>query len=222
MKKITKIFLMIFAIVILSTSVFAASVSRSMPARVSPGDDISMVLSVSGATAGELFTLRDQAPQGWRVDAWDVTGAEGGKEAVEYQFVAEDNKHGFSFNPDSSNAQITFTVKVPNSANGDYKFTAVYFDKSGFNNQEATTTVRTITCGDNVCEGDENSDTCVQDCPLPPPPSETAPTTETPAEEEATGVSTGMIMLIALVVVGAVAFFLYSKKKKPAAPAPKA
>ena len=215
MKK-TTLLLISLMFVIMSTSVFAASVSRSMPSRVSPGEDISMVLSVSGATTGELFTLRDQAPQGWRVDAWDVTGAEGGKEAVDYQFVSDENKHGFSFTASSSNPQITFTVKVPNNADGDYKFTAVYFDKSGFNNQEASTTVRTITCGDNICEGGENSDSCVEDCPLPPPPSEPTATDEAPSEEAA-GVGSGLIVVVVLVVVGLVAFYLYNKKKqKPA------
>ena len=50
MKKIT--LLLAFAILILSTSAFAASVSRGMPNSVSAGDDIKMTFSVSGVTVG--------------------------------------------------------------------------------------------------------------------------------------------------------------------------
>ena len=213
MKKIT--LLLIFAILVLSTSAFAASVSRDMASRVGPGDDIKVTFSIS-TTAGELFTLEDQAPQGWRVDAWDVSGAVGGKEAVDYRFVPEDNRHGFSFTAESANPTISFTVKVPTTAaNGDYNFDAVYFDSAGQNRNQATVTVRTITCGDGVCEGGENTASCAQDCPAAPPPPAEQP--EAPAEEgaeEAAG-TTGIIILVLIVIVLLVAFFIYTKRKKP-------
>ena len=215
MKKIMLV--MVFALLVLSMSVFAASVSRNMPSRVSPGDDIQMTFSISGVPVGEVFTLEDQAPQGWRVDAWSVSGAQGGREGVDYRFVAAVNRHGFSFTAESANPTISFTVKVPTTAaNGDYSFDAVYFDSSGQARNQGTVTVRTISCGDGVCEGGENSDTCVQDCPVSaPPPAETTPTEE-PVDDGETGVPgpTSTIVLAVVVVLLAGAFFLYTKRKK--------
>lgn len=216
MKKIMLV--MVFALLVLSTSVFAASVSRNMPSRVSPGDDIQMTFSISGVTIGEVFTLEDQAPQGWKVDAWSVSGAQGGIEGVDYRFVAA-NRHGFSFTAESANPTISFTVKVPaTAANGDYSFDAVYFDSSGQARTPGTVTVRTITCGDGVCEGGENSDTCLADCPAPAPPpapAETAPTEE-PVDEGEKGVpgATSTIVLAVVVALLVGAFFLYTKRKK--------
>ena len=211
MKKIT--LLLAFAILILSTSAFAASVSRGMPNRVSAGDDIQMTFSVSGVTVGELFTLEDQAPQGWRVDAWDVSGAKGGKGGVDYRFVAAENRHGFSFAAETASPTISFTVKVPTTAaNGDYNFDAVYFDSSGQSRSQGTVTVRTITCGDGVCEGGENSDSCLADCPVK---EEEAPggVAEEAAGEGASGL-TSVIILVVVVILLAVAFLIYKKRKK--------
>src|SRR3989338_3794270 len=204
MKKIT--LLLAFAILILSTSAFAASVSRGMPNRVSAGEDIQMTFSVSGVTVGELFTLEDQAPQGWRVDAWDVSGAKGGRGGVDYRFVAAENRHGFSFAAETASPTISFTVKVPTTAaNGDYNFDAVYFDSSGQSRSQGTVTVRTITCGDGVCEGGENSDSCLADCPVA-----AAPPAEEPGQEAAEGASglTSVIILVVVVILLVVAFLI--------------
>jgi len=213
MKKIT--LLLILAILVLSTSAFAASVSRNMASRASPGDDIAVTFSISGVNVGEVFTLEDQAPQGWRVDAWNVVGAQGGKDAVDYRFVAADNRHGFSFTAESANPTISFTVKVPTTASGDYSFDAVYFDSLGQSKTPGTVTVRTITCGDGICEGGENSDSCLADCPVAAPAPEPTPSpTEAPAGEETEGddfTSTIILVVVVLLLVGA--FFLYKKRK---------
>lgn len=219
MRKISTLLLLFFAMTILSTSAFAASVSRSMPSRVSPGEDINMVLSVSGATAGQIFTLEEQAPQGWRVDNWNVAGAKGGKEAVEYRFVAADNRHGFSFTAESASPVITFTVKVPTTAaNGNYAFDAVYFDSSGQSRSQGTVTVRTVTCGDGTCEGSENTENCAADCPAAPAPVVSPPETPTgpPAILSPENAGKASIAgIVVLVIVAAIAVFLYTKRKKP-------
>ena len=210
MRKISTLLLLFFAMAMLSTSAFAASVSRSIPSQVTPGEDISMVLSVSGATVGQIFTLEEQAPQGWRVDAWDVAGAKGGKAAVEYRFLAAENRHGFSFTAESANPVITFTVKVPTTAaNGDYAFDAVYFDSSGQSRSQGAVTVRVIACGDGVCEDGENTDSCAADCPAAPviEPPET-PTSE-PSGEVVSAGKASIMGVVVLLIFSAISIFLY-------------
>ena len=206
--------LLLFTVLLISTSVFAASVSRDMASRVSAGEKFTVTLSASGVPVGELFTIEDQAPQGWLVSNWQVSGAEGGREAVDYRFVAADNRPGWSFTASASAVTVTYDVKVPNTASSaDYKFDAVYFDSSGQGRNQGSVTVRTIACGDGVCEGSENSDTCVQDCPVAPPAAPSA--LAEPGEKAAAGVSASTVAgLLAVIVVLAVAAFFYTRKKK--------
>lgn len=209
MRKIAA-YAVIFALLI--TLVSAASVLRSMPSRVSPGEDITVAFSIS-AEAGKIFTLEDTVPEGWNLKSWEVTGAKETKDKINYRF-AEGKKHGWSFTPSSGSATITYVLSIPsNAALQSYSFNAVYFDPSGFSKDDSSATVRIITCGDNVCEGTENSDNCIADCPKP------APTTPvTPPEEEAKAPSGGVNMVgIAIVVliiaVGIIAYFFFRKKK---------
>lgn len=220
MKKIAMLSLLLAAMVfaaILSISVLAASVSRNMPSRVSPGDDVAVTFSVSGVKAGELFTLEDQVPAGWQFASWDVVGAKGGKDKVNHRYVAADNRHGFSYESEGSNSRISFNVKVPATASlGTYNFDAVYFDSSGQGRSQGSVTVRKIACGDGVCEGSENTQACVADCPAPAPQPASAPTQPSapvPAAKKPT--SKGTLYVVILVAVAAlIAWWLLKKRKK--------
>lgn len=202
---------------ILSISVLAASVSRNMPSRVGSGDDLAVAFSVSGVKAGELFTLEDQVPAGWQVASWNVVGAKGGKDKVNHRYVVADNRHGFSYESEDSNSQITLNVKVPATASlGNYNFDAVYFDSSGQGRSQGSVTVRKITCGDGVCEGSESTQTCVADCPAPAPPP--LPSVQLPAEpippaKKPTSQGTVVVVVVAA-AAAVIAWWLFVKRRK--------
>ena len=214
MKKIAMLLLAVFVCALMSFSVMAASVSRNMPSRVSPGEDMAISFSVSGVTADELFTLEEKVPLGWAVLSWDVTGAKGGKDKVNYRYVSSDNRHGFSYASESSSSQITLNVKVPSTAIGNYNFDAVYFDSSGQGKSQATLTVRTITCGDGVCEGSENTGNCVKDCPAPAPqqPAPSTPSAPLPPAKKPTSNGT-LIVVVVAAIAALIAWWLFKKKK---------
>jgi hypothetical protein len=208
MKKLSFIAVLAIALLMLSSVAFAASVSRNIPARISPGETVQVSLSASGVPVGEVFTIEDTVPQGWLVSNWQVSGAEGDRAGVDYRFTAAENRHGFSFTASSGSPQVSYDVAVPASASGSFAFNAVYFDSSGFNKNDASVTVRTITCGDGVCEGSETTDSCVQDCPAPAvqPPSTAGP--------EGSESGSGMLWIVLLAVVAAGAFFFVKRSKK--------
>ena len=218
MRKIAMLLLaVVFVCALMSFSVMAASVSRNMPARVSPGDDMAISFSVSGVTAGELFTLEEKVPLGWTVSSWNVVGAKGGKEKVNYRYMSSDNRHGFSYESEGSSSQITLNVKVPATAIGNYNFDAVYFDSSGQGKSQGTLTVRTITCGDGVCEGSENTGNCAKDCPAPAPQQPApAPSTTKPVLPPAAPVKSKptTIIIIVVVIAALIAWWLFKKLKK--------
>ncbi len=217
MKKDSVFLLLVIAVfAILSVSVLAASVSRNMPSRVSPGEDVAVAFSISGVNAGELFTLEDKLPAGWQFVSWDVAGAKGGKDKVDHRSVAADNRHGFSYVSEGSSSQITFNVKVPASASlGSYNFDAVYFDSSGQGRSQGSVTVRNIACGDGVCEGSENTQTCVADCPAPAQPSPVPAQPSEPVPPAKKPTSKGILyVVIAVVAVAVIAWWLLKKRKK--------
>ncbi len=213
MRKISTLLLLFFAMAMLSTSVLAASVSRSMPSRAAPGEDITVTLSASGVPVGETFTLEEERPAGWNLISWDIKGYQG--DVTDVQLRTVENRLGYSFLASTSNPVITLVFRVPTTAaNGNYAFDAVYFDSSGQSRSQGTVTVRTIACGDGVCEGSENTDSCPSDCPAAPvvTPPET-PTTE-PSGEAVSAGKASIIGVVVLVVVAAVAVFLYFRRKK--------
>ena len=217
MKKIAMLLLAVFVCALMSFSVMAASVGRNMPSRISPGEDLAISFSVSGVTAGELFTLEEKVALGWTVSSWDVTGAKGGKDKVNYRYVSSDNRHGFSYTSEGSSSQITLNVKVPSTAIGNYNFDAVYFDSSGQAKSQSTLTVRTITCGDGVCEGSENTGNCVKDCPAPAPPPTQQPAPSTPSAplppaKKPTS-NTTIIIVVVAAIAGLIIWWFLRKKK---------
>ena len=217
MKKIAMLLLAVVLVsAVLSVSVLAASVSRNMPSRVSPGETMVVTFSIGGVKAGELFTLEDQVPAGWLFTSWDVTGAKGGKEKVTHRVVAAENRHGFSFEVESSSPQISYSVQVPATASlGNYNLDAVYFDSSGQGRSQGSVIARTIACGDGVCEGSENTQNCVKDCPAPAP-QQPAPASTKPVVPPAVPVKKmpTIIVVAVFAVAAVVAWWLFMRRRK--------
>ena len=193
-----------FSMFLLSVSlVFGASLSRDMPGRVSPGEEVEVTFSISGMDVGEEAGISEVIAEGITVKEQKVTGAEG---TAKYELVGRNHKWGFKAS--SSSCSVTYKFDAPSEV-GSYDFDAVYaLPPANIDNIKSTLTVRVITCGDGFCEGDENSDNCESDCPKPAPP----------AEEEAKKVNVGLIIIVAIVVIGLIIYFVVSKKKKPELP----
>ena len=211
MKKLIT-FLVIF--VMMATAAFAGSVSRNMASRLHPGEELTVTLSISGATAGKLFTLEDVIPQGLTIKEWMVSGTQETKDQINVR--QKENRFGWSFTPTSASASVEYKIDLSDS-DAAYTFgPIVWFDPSGQGTESSTPTltVAAITCGDGICEGSENSDNCVQDCPLPPPP---APAPAPPVVEEKKGLSTtamAWIVVFVIVVLGAVGYYMWQKKRQ--------
>jgi hypothetical protein len=218
MKKLIKksiVFFTIFAMI--AAAAYAGSVSRSIPSRAQPGNELTVTLSVSGATADKLFTIEDVIPQGLTIKEWTVTGAKEAKDDITTR--EKDNRFGWSFTPASASASVEYKIDLP-SLESSYTFgKVVWFDPSGQGTESnsPTLTVAKIKCGDSICEGDENSDNCEQDCPKPAlaPEPKAEPKAPAKAPEPVKSRAKGIIiwMVAILLVIIAVIYVIYQKKK---------
>ncbi len=190
-----------FSMFLLTVSLaLAASLSRDMPTRVSPGEEVKVTFSISGMEVGKVAGISEVVPVGITVKEQTVTGAEG---TTTYEVV--DKNHKWSFKAASSSCTVAYKFDAP--AVGTYNFDAVYaLPPANINNIKSTLTVRTINCGDGFCEGDENSDNCVADCP------KAQPTTAGEVKEKPNVV--GWIIAGVIVVIGLIVYFVVTKKKK--------
>ncbi len=210
---IIKMILLFTVAVIMSFSVFAASVSRDMPARVSPGDAFTVSFSVSGAESGKLFTLEDDLPDTFTFVSWEVSGAKESTDKITHR-AADGNRHGWSFTANQPDLVVKYNVKAP-STSGSSDFSAVWFDPAGQSTDKKSILVRGIVCGDGTCEGNENNNICPADCPAAPEPTPTptpAPEPEIKPVPDQGGLPVGYIIAVLAIVVAVVAFFMFRKK----------
>lgn len=197
----------------------AADMSRSMPDKVSPGDTITVAFSVSGMEVGKQVALSEVVPSGWKITDWAVSGSQEAKSAVTFAEKTS-GEYQWSFTASSASPSLSYTLKVPSTALGSYNFDGVYIlPPANMNNLKKSLTVRVITCGDGTCEGTENSDNCVADCPKPvvQPPAVTPPATPTEESSENTGTSGNTVkigLLIVAVIVAAYFLIMHLGKRK--------
>ncbi|MCH8003358.1 MAG: hypothetical protein IH934_01905 [Nanoarchaeota archaeon] len=204
-------YLMVFLFAI--SFVFAASVSRDLPQRADPNSELTVKLQISGADSSGLLTLEEELPEGMTLKDWTITGAKEAKEAITTRVI--DNRYGWSFTPSGGSVTVEYTIDLGSS---DVSFgTLVYFDAAGQGKTDPQTLrVAAITCGDGICEGDENSDTCAADCPVAPP-AEAAPpeAVEKPKPIVAPSKAPVAWVIAAVVIIlGIVLIVAYQKKKK--------
>ncbi len=196
---------------LLLSVVFAASVSRSLPRRADPNSELTVKLQIAGADSSGVIALEEELPEGLSIKDWTVTGAVEAKADITTR--EEENRYAWSFTPSGSSATVEYKIDLGAS---DVTFgTLVFFDKSGQGKVDPQTQkVAPITCGDGLCEGDENSDNCEADCPKPPQPRTVGAGATLPPEEG--GMPTAaIIIVIAVIVIGLIVYFIIAKKKKP-------
>ena len=209
-----KVFLHLIIFLLVISFAFAASVSRDLPGRADPNSELTVKLQISGADTSGLLTLEEELPEGMTVKDWTVTGAAEAKDSITIR--DQDGRYGWSFTPTGSSATVEYTIDLGSS---DVTFGKItYFDasKSFGETPGQTLRVAVISCGDGICEGDENSDTCVADCPVAAPQEEApAPeVVEEPIPVKAPGKAPMAWVIAAVVIIlGIVLIVAYQKKK---------
>tara|TARA_Y100000310_G_C20549708_1_gene747414 strand:- start:51 stop:695 length:645 start_codon:yes stop_codon:yes gene_type:complete len=209
--KMIKLFVYLMVFLMAISFVFAASVSRDLPSRADPNSELTVKLQVSGADSSGSFTLEEDLPDGITLKDWTVTGSTEAKNAITTR--DKEGRFGWTFTPSDSSAIVEYTIDLGSS---DVSFgTLVFFDAAGQGKTDSQTLrVAPITCGDGICEGAENSDTCVADCPKAAPPA-APPAVEEPKAVEAPGKAPVAWLIAAVVVIlGIVLIVAYQKKKQ--------
>ncbi|MBI2651784.1 hypothetical protein HYX01_04895 [Candidatus Woesearchaeota archaeon] len=208
--------LLFFPIIfLLSLSVvFAASVNRNMPSKVEPSVEVEVILTLSGVTVGEAVAIEDSIPNTITLKSWEISGSKETKDAVSHVMKASQkegfDRHSWAFTASSSSPAVTYKFDAP-SVLGSYEFDVRWVTKEGFSHQASTLTVRTISCGDGVCEGNENSDNCEKDCPK----KIAAPVEVKPQPVQARAKApVGWVVAAVVLILGIVLLMAYQKKKK--------
>lgn len=214
----SKLMILPFVFLLSISLVLAASVSRNMPSRVDPGSEVEVKLTLSGAAAGQSVAIEDNVPNTITLTSWSIDGSQEAKEQVSHQqkpsSKAGIDRHSWAFTAASGSPTVTYKFNAP-SALGSYEFDVRWVTSEGFNHQASTLTVRTITCGDGVCEGSENSDNCVGDCPKPAAPAPAPAEVPVPTVPEPTKGSGALVALVVVIVIIAGALgYRYMKKGK--------
>ncbi len=185
-------------------SATAATVSRGMPDRIAPGTTATVTLTASGLTANDQFTLEETLPPGTKLLEWNVVGSKEDKSSI--QTRVKDQSNAWSFTTTGDSATITYKVQVLSSTKGIGEFTAVYFDKSGFNKG-----------GKSVTFTAASTETPKPAAQPPTTPAAQPEPASTPAEQiktptPAKSSSSWWIAVLVLVIVGLVAYFWMGKK----------
>ncbi|PIN99951.1 hypothetical protein COT72_03905 [archaeon CG10_big_fil_rev_8_21_14_0_10_43_11] len=199
----------------------AESVSRSIsPARAASGEIVTISVSiVTESPAG--FALSDKLPNGWSVQDWSVSGFS--QDYVTVTIVGQNIDVEFDTSLQNlTSATFSYTTLAP-ITEGSYSFGPYLYAQStptSVSQESAaqTVTVRTITCGDGVCEGSETTASCEADCAeadvISAPVAEENVTAQTGVSEEEP--RTNWMLWIGLagivVVIIAAALYLYRKQ----------
>lgn len=199
-----KLILALFLFMLMPAMVLGATVSRELPQKVSPEETINVKLTISSISISEevkTFAIEESLPPGFTMSEWSITGSNETKDNILTDFSGSDYK--FEFTPTGTSAVLTYTTEAP-ADKGDYTFKATWFDlggMSGADDGKSTLTVRVVTCGDNVCEENENSDNCEVDCPKPVVEQEEPETTVEQGEEVAEGPKSNLKVIVGVAVI---------------------
>src|SRR3989338_2379331 len=111
-----KIIIALITLVLVSTMAFGATVSRSIPLRISPNEELTVKLNINSISVSDkvkTFAIEEYLPEGFSISDWSITDIEETKEEVKTQFSG--NNYKFEFTPAGSSVTITYTTTAPSS-----------------------------------------------------------------------------------------------------------
>src|SRR3989338_2089147 len=141
MKKI----LFALAFLLLATSVFAASVDRSMPQRVDPSSTYTVTFTINPEGTLSAFDIADFVPSSWTLNDWSVSGYSRSdvtydSQVREYQGQTRNGLH-WALNKSFSNPVTLSYTMTAQASTGSYEFIAVWTYPGGFNSKTSSLTV---------------------------------------------------------------------------------
>lgn len=180
-------------------SATAATISRGMPDRITPGSTATVTLTAGGLASGDQFTLEETLPAGTKLLEWNIAGSKEDKPSIQTRVKGQANAWTFTTTGDS--ATITYKVQVLTSTKGAGDFSAVYFDKNGFNKDVKSVTFTTTPAVTPKPAEPTPAAQPTQPAPAPAPVEQV----KTPAPAKSS--SNWWIAVVVLVIIGLVAYF---------------
>jgi len=148
----------------------AASLSKDIPKNIEPGKTITVTFRISDIEAGEVFSIEEMIVNDLSIKDYKIEGAEKTETEVEYEKkLSSDGKktrYSWVYQATTSNPKLTYTIDIPSTLEGNYELDTIYIlPPAKMDNIKSTLRIAKIVCGDGYCEGNENSDSCPEDCP---------------------------------------------------------
>jgi len=197
-----KIILLMF--LLLATSVFAASVDRSMPERVEPSTTFTVTFTINPEGTLSAFDIADFVPNGWTLNEWSVSGYARSDVAYdsqvrEYQGKMRNGLHWALNKSFSAPVTLSYTMNAP-ASQAVYEFIAVWTYPGGFNSKTSNLRVETA---------------------LPPPSPSPSPSptpspspAPSPTQQPAADYTAGLVILVIVIIAGGAYMILRPKAKK--------
>lgn len=201
--------LLIIMLLMFSSLAMAATVTRDMPNRILPGQELTVTLRLSNIDSeGIAMAIEDTIPSSLTIKEWNIQGTTQFKDEIDYRF--ENNRAAWAFIPSGTTATITYKIQLPNQETT-YNFgPLVWFDKAGMSPQGAGTASLLVTTQP---EPTTTTQAPVTTTIQPTTTTIQEPITEEIIEETKSSNNTLIIVIVLLAIAGIVAYFLLNKKK---------
>lgn len=208
-----KIVFHILVFLLISSFAYAATLSKNIPKNIEPGNTLTVTFRMSGIEAGEVFSIEEMIVNELSIKDYKIEGAEKTEtEAEREEKLSSDGKktkYSWVYQATISNPKLTYTIDIPSTLEGNYVLDTIYIlPPAKMDNIKSNLRIAKIMCGDGYCEGNENSDTCIEDCPKVEEKEERAKITGA-ATAEVEAEPNKLIGLVSIIIVVALGVLLY-------------
>lgn len=193
-------------LLLLAYPTYAATLNRNMPNQITPGTDTTVTLTLSGLITGEEVALEESLPNGVTLKEWTITNTKETKDKINTR--SKTNAYAWSFTPTTETAAITYTLSVSKNTAGNAEFSAVYFDKSGFNKDSKTVSFTTQTASSSTTSSPEPSQAPLQ--PLTQKPQTSSQQSET-IKSPTKPTSKRWWIILAVLIGASLAYYLWTQ-----------
>ncbi len=151
--------LLLFLVLPHSTS--AINITRKMPAKVDMGMIFSTNITINTQNVGVLSSYTESIPAGFLFNSWRISGTKEGANNILVNVRGRD--YTWNFTPTASTVSLSYYATAPPDE-GNYTFTGLVSDGTNRASDNFLLLVQKMGCGNGLCEANENSSSCPQDC----------------------------------------------------------
>lgn len=149
---------------------YAATLSKSAPKNIEPGNTLTVTFRIGGMEEGEVFSIEEMIVNELPIKDYEIEGAEKTEAEAEYEKKSSSDgkktRHSWVYQATTPNPKLTYTVDVPSTLEGNYVLDTIYIlPPAKMDNIKSNLRIGEIVCGDGYCEGNEDSSNCLEDCP---------------------------------------------------------